>query len=161
MNLTGQPLNNLCYLDFCYFQYFQLTVFTKHHNDLNYIDIQVSKKDMVQKHGTHHTISTIICSIIKGISPKSLHRRFGHVLHQRIQHMSKVGIYNSLPKIIFWTYRISFLTKGGPRRCPVQWCPGALATRYSHFSNTLIGSRVLVPHELYQFFISYHTKKLQ
>ena len=27
------------------------------------------------------------------------------------------------------TYRISFPTKGGPRRCPVEGCPGTLATR--------------------------------
>ena len=27
------------------------------------------------------------------------------------------------------TYRMSFPTKGGPRRCPVEGCPGDLATR--------------------------------
>ena len=27
------------------------------------------------------------------------------------------------------TYRMSFLTRGGPRRCPVEGCPGTLATR--------------------------------
>ena len=38
--------------------------------------------------------------------------------------MSKVGIYNSLPKIIFCTYRMYFPTKGGAAALPSGVVPG-------------------------------------
>ena len=44
------------------------------------------------------------------------------------------------------TYRMTFLAKGGPRKCPVEGCPGRVATRtamrvhfvYWHVLNTVV-----------------------
>ena len=49
------------------------------------------------------------------------------------------------------TYRMSFLTKGGPWQCPVEGCPGALATRTKmrvHFVHRHIQDTVVMLEEV-------------
>ena len=49
------------------------------------------------------------------------------------------------------TYRMSFLTKGGPQRCPVEGCPGTLATRTAmqvHFVHWHVQDTVVMLEEV-------------
>ena len=48
------------------------------------------------------------------------------------------------------TYRMAFLTKGGPRSCPVEGCPGQAGTRTAmcmHFCNRHVRDIVIILEE--------------
>ena len=82
------------------------TVNTTSKNNLDYIDIQVVKKDQSNLNGPHHLLSPNINIMGNNISTQFIHHQFGHAYHQRIQQMIKLGIYTGIPNYIPKLYHL-------------------------------------------------------
>ena len=68
--------------------------------NLEYINIHVVKNYQSQPTGPHRLLSPIIMIMSHNLTDQFIHQRFVHATHQIVIKMSKLGIYNGLPKSI-------------------------------------------------------------